>query len=252
MPSRRLPNSVPTTLHGLKTPRDFYLLTPLPADRAIDAATFAKLDPADPNSFLNRWLKELGDIGMAKAAGTPITGRLQPRKERVALLVSHFHQVLDLGITRSAFAAGARSYYGRDAHDTRIPDLSTYEDIAAAADNVKKGEADRQTAEGASFIPMAMPSAAEVETARVQFQTEWDLSKQAGVTLDREEEEAGALYPEALALAVDIVEQVEYFYRKDTNDASRRQKCTRWGVVYIYEPNEPGAPPPANPPAPAP
>ena len=251
MPSRRLPNSVPTTLHGLRTARDFHLLTPLPADRAIDAATFAKLDPAAPTSFLNRWLKELGDIATAKAAGTPITERLQPKKDRVALLVSHFHQVLDLGITRGTFAAGARSYYGRDAHDTRIPDLSTYEDIATAAENVKQGEADRQTAEGASFIPMAMPGAAEVEAARVQFKTELDLSKQADVTLDREEEEAGALYPEGLALAVDIVEQVEYFFRKDPNDASRRQKCTRWGVVYIFEPGEAPAPVPTpTPPTP--
>lgn len=257
MPSRRLPNSVPTTLHGLKTARDFYLLTPTAADRAIDAATFAKLDPAMADSFLNRWLKELGDVGLAKAAGTPITERLQPKKDRVALLVSHFHQVLDLGITRGTFAAGARSYYGRDAHDTRIPDLSTYEDIALAADNVRKGEADRLTAEGANFIPMAMPGAAEVEVARVQFKTELDLSKLADVTLDREEEEAGALYPEAQALAVDIAQQVEHFHRKDPNDASRRQKCTRWGVVYVFEPNEPGAPPPvtpppANPPAPTP
>ena len=204
MPSRRLPNSVPTTVHGLKTARDFYLLTLLPAARAIDAATFAKLDPAAPASFLNRWLKELGDIGTARAAGTPITERLQPRKDRVALLVSHFHQVLDLGITRGTFAAGARSYYARDARDTRIPDLSTYEDIATAAADIKKGEADRQTAEGANFIPMTLPSAAEVETARVQFKTELDLSKQAAVTLDREEEEAGALYPEAQALAADI------------------------------------------------
>ena len=252
MPSRRLPNSVPTALLGLKTARDFYLLTPVPADRAIDAATFAKLDPADPTSFLNRWLKELGDIGTAEAAGTPITKRLQPKKDRAALLVSHFHQVLDLGITRGTFAAGARSYYGRDAHDTRIPDLSTYEDIATAADDIKKGEADRQTAEGANFIPMALPSAAEVETARVQFKTDLDLSKQAGVTLDREEEEAGALYPEGLALAVDIVEQVEYFFRKDPNDASRRQKCTRWGVVYVFEPGEPPDPAPAPPTPPAP
>lgn len=252
MPSRRLPNSVPTTLHVLKTARDFYLLTALPADRAIDAATFAKLDPAIPTSFLNRWLKEIGDVGTAKAAGTPITDRLQPKKDRAALLVSHFHQTLDLGITRGTFAAGARSYYGRDAHDTRIPELSTYEDIALAAEAIKQGEADRQTAEGANFLPMALPSAAEVEAARVQFKTELDLSKQADVTLDREEEEAGALNPEGLALAVDIIKQVEHFYRHETNDASFRQKCTRWGVVYVFEPGEQPDPAPVNPPAPNP
>lgn len=125
MPSRRLPNSVPTAVHVLKTARDFYLLTALPADRAIDAATFAKLDATILASFLNRWLKELGDIGTAKAAGTTITDRLQPKKDRAALLISHFHQGLDRGITRGAFAPGARSYYARDAHDTRIPELYT-------------------------------------------------------------------------------------------------------------------------------
>ncbi len=243
MPSRRLPNSVPTTLHTLTTARDFYLLTPLAADRAIDAATFDQLDPAVPTSFLNRWLKELGEVGLARAAQTPITDRLQPKKDRAALLISHFHQVLDLGIKRGAFAAGARSYYGRDTHDTSIPELSTYEDIANAAAAIKQGEADRQTAEGAAFVAMSNPSAAEVETARVAFKTDLDLSKQADVNLDRESDEAGALYPEALALAVDINKQVEHFYRHETDPGSFRTKCQRWGVVYVFEPNEPQAPP---------
>ena len=249
MPSRRLPNSVPTALHTLTTARDFYPLTPNAADRAIDAATFAKLDPAVTTSFLNRWLKEIGEVGVARAAQTPITERLQPKKDRAALLISHFHQVLDLGIKRGTYAAGARSYYGRDAHDTSIPDLSTYEDIANAAANIKTGETDRLAAEGAAFVAMSNPSAAEVETARVQYKTDLDLNKQADVTLDREAEEASALYPEALTLAVDINEQVEFFYRHDTDASSRRQKCERWGVVYVFEPNEP-QPPPPNPPAP--
>jgi hypothetical protein len=30
--------------------------------------------------------------------------------------------------------------------------------------------------------------------------------------------------------------------RKDPDDASRRQKCERWGVVYAFDANEPGAP----------
>ena len=257
MPSRRLPNSMPAVIRTLKTARDASKNTPIAADRAISAEQWAKLDDAAPASFLNKLLKEASDVNLALAAQAPLSTQFGQVYARLTLYVSHFHQVLDLGITRGTFAAGARSYYGRDAHDTRIPDLSTYEDIATAAENVKQGEADRLTAEGASFIPMAMPGAAEVEVARVQFKTELDLSKLADATLDREEEEAGALNPEAQALAVDIAQQVEHFYRKDTNDASRRQKCTRWGVVYVFEPNEPGAPPPvtpppANPPAPTP
>lgn len=88
-----------------------------------------------------------------------------------------------------------------------------------------------------------------METARVQLKTELDLSKQADVNLDRESEEAGALTPEGQALAVDIVQQVEHFYRHDPDDASRRTKCTRWGVTYVFEHGE-QPDPPADPPAP--
>ena len=90
-----------------------------------------------------------------------------------------------------------------------------------------------------------------------------DQAQQAEVKTNREQEEAKALYPEAQELAVDICDTAEYFYRKDPEPSSRRAKCRRWGVVYIYDTNEPidpgdttgqttggGAPPPEPPPAP--
>jgi hypothetical protein len=40
---------------------------------------------------------------------------------------------------------------------------------------------------------------------------------------------------------------VEFFFRKDTNDGSRRTKCERWGVVYHFEPGEQPPTPPAPP-----
>ena len=73
-------------------------------------------------------------------------------------------------------------------------------------------------------------------------------SRQAQTHTDTQREEAQALYPEAQALAVDICDTVEFFYRKDPNASSRRQKAMRWGVVYLYEPGEtPDPAPPPNP-----
>ena len=54
---------------------------------------------------------------------------------------------------------------------------------------------------------------------------------------------------------MDICDTVEFFYRKDPDASSRRQKCARWGVVYMFEPHETpdpapgggGTPTPANP-----
>ncbi len=245
MPSRRLPNTMPAVLRTLKAARDTYKNTPVAADRAISAAQFALLDDALPASLLNRLLKEASDVDLAQAAQAPLTTELARVAARLTMYVSHFHQVLDLGITRGAFAAGARGYYGRDIHATTIPDLSDYDAVAEAAAKTTAGETARGIAEGAGYTPMALPNASELAMLAGQFDTLRHQVQTAEVRTDREREEAGALYPEAQAAAVDICDTVEFFYRKDPDASSRRVKAMRWGVVYLYETHEtpdPGAP----------
>ncbi len=245
MPYRRLPNSMPAVLRTLKAARDTYKNTPVAADRAISAAQFALLDDALPASLLNRLIKEASDVDLAQAAQAPLTTALAQTAARLTMFVSHFHQVLDLGILRGTFAAGARGYYGRDIHATTIPDLSDYDAVQEAADRLTAGETARGIAEGAAYVPMQLPNASEVALLDAQFHTLRSQAQAAEVRTDREQEEASALYPDAQALAVDICDTVEFFYRKDPDASSRRVKAMRWGVVYIYEPNEtpdPGAP----------
>lgn len=236
---------MPAVIRTLKTKRDTWKNTPNAADRAISPDHWAKLDDTNPNSFLNRFLKEASDVDLAQAAQAPLTTELAQVAARVTMFVSHFHQVLDLGIARGAFQGGARSYYGRDISAGSIPDLTTYDAVAEAAENIVTGEAARQTAEGPASVPMALPSAAEVATLSTQFRTLRAQSRQAQTTTDREREEVGALYAEAQALAVDICDTVEFFYRKDPDAASRRAKAARWGVVYIYDQGETPEPAPA-------
>jgi hypothetical protein len=255
MPARRLPNSVPAVLRTLKTAHDAWKITPNAADRAITAEHWAKLDDAAPESLLNRLVKEASDVDLAQAAQAPLTSELARVAGRLTQAISHFHQVLDLGIARGAFAAGARSCYGRDVTATTIPALSDYPAVADAAEHIVTGEAARKTAEGAAHVPMALPSAAEVGALRTQFNTLRAQSQSAQATTDRQRDELNAIYPEAQSLAVDICDTVEFFYRKDPDAASRRAKCQRWGVVYLYEggaptPPEPVPPTPVTPPAP--
>lgn len=251
MPYRRLPNSMASILRTLKTARDAWKNTPLPADRALSTEHWAKLDDADPASFLNRLLKEASDVDLALAAQAPLSTQFGQVYARLTLFVSHYHQVLDMGITRDTFADGARSYYGRDIGSTTIPDLSNQTAVMEAAEKVVTGEAARFTAEAAAHVPMALPSASEVAALRTQFLTLFNQRDQALVKTDREREELMALYTEAQILAVDICDTVEFFFRKDTNDGSRRTKCERWGVVYHFEPGEGPAPVPTpTPPTP--
>jgi len=118
--------------------------------------------------------------------------------------------------------------------------------VAEAAGFIVSGEAARNTAEGPGYIPMALPWAAEVGTLLNQFNTLRNQAQQAQVATDQKQEVVSAIYPQAQALAVDICDTVEFFYRKDLDDASRRTKCSRWGVVYLYD--QPAAPTPPTPP----
>ena len=205
-----------------------------------------------PTSLLNVLIKDTSDVDLAQAAQAPLTTQLALVAARLTMFCSHFHQVLDLGIARGTFQAGARSYYDRDVNATAIPDLSSHDAVAEAAGFIVSGETARHTAEGAAYVAMTLPSAAEIGALLTQFNTVRNQSQQAQVTTDQKQEVVSALYPQAQALAVDICDTVEFFYRKDPDPASFRTKCQRWGVVYVYEP-PPAAPaptPPPNPPHP--
>ena len=238
MPSRRLPNSIPAVLRTLTTARDTYLNVTAPAERPLSAAQWAKLDPADPAALLNRLLKEASDVDKALAAQVPLSTQVARTMARLTMFVSHFHQVYDLGVARGTFTAGARALFGRDASAGALPDLSSHDAVALAAGKVVEGEAARQTAEGAAYRPMALPSAAEVGALVTEFNGERASSQLSQMRTDTQREELQALYPEAQALAVDICDTVEFFYRGDKSAPSRRQKSRRWGVVYLYDDNE--------------
>ncbi len=250
MPYRRLPNTVAAVIRTLKTARDQYKNTANAADRAISAEQFAKLtDTGTPASLLTRFEKEANDVDLALAAQGAQTTDLSQKAARATMAVSHFHQVFDLGVARGVFPASARRFYGRDITATTVPSLSTYDAVAEAAQKIVDGEAARAQAEGGSYVAMAMPSATEVHDALTAFGGARTAAQSATEKTDREREEAGALYAEAQVLAADICDTVEFFYRNDPGAGSRRQKCERWGVVYVFGQGEqPAPPPPPNPP----
>ncbi len=233
MPTRILPKSFPAIIRTLTIARDEYLLVTSPTARAISAEQFAKLDAANPASLLSRLLAAASGLNTALATQAPVSEQLAEVFERLAVHVSHFHQVLDLGIARGEFAGGARSYYHREVSATAVPDVSTHAAVAEAAEHVVNGEAARQTAEGAAFIAMSHPTAAQVDALRTEFATLRTQGDTAQVNTGERRDELWTFFDEAQALAVDLCDTVEFFYRKDPDAASRRVKCQRWGVTYL-------------------
>lgn len=238
MPYRRLPNTISAVLRTLTTARDAW--KQFSDARLIKPEHWAKLDDGDPASLLHRLLKEAGDVPLALAAQAPLTDAANKALARLTLYVSHFHQVYDFGVARGVFTAGGRAYYGREVGAASLPDLSSTAAVLEAAGKIAPGETRRAQAGGAGHVPMALPSAAQVAAILAEVEPLHRQSEAAKAHTDRQQEELGALYPEAQKLAVSICNTVEFNLseREALESGGRRRIARLWGVVYIYEPQE--------------
>jgi hypothetical protein len=161
MPARRLPNTTSAVIRSLSAARDAY--NQFPDNRLITTAHWAALDPSgSPASLLTRFLKEAGDVPLALAAQAPLTDAFGKSLARLTLHVSHFHQVLDFAIERGLLPPASRAFYDRDLSATTLPPLGNAAEVLDAAAKIPSGESARANAEGASHVPMAMPSASEI------------------------------------------------------------------------------------------
>jgi hypothetical protein len=247
MPNRRLPNTISSVIRTLTTARDAW--KQFPNDRLITAAHWAKLDDSKADSFLNKLIKEAGDVPNALAAQAPLTDALSQAIARLTLYVSHFHQVYDFGVARGIFTAGGRAFYDRDVNATALPDLSTIGNVIDAAAKIAPGELARKAAEGAKHIPMALPSAAEVAAVHADAVAKRAASETAKLNTDTQEGELAALYPEAQKLAVSLINTIEFTLgeREGLDDSGMRRIARAWGVVYVNEDGSAEVPPPPTP-----
>jgi hypothetical protein len=249
---RKIPNTVTGFIRSLKKTAKTYRNTADVGKRAIGAALYAQINDQDPTSFLSRLILEKGQVGMAGAVRGTLTEQVKGKFEQLAMYCSHFHQVLDMGIQRGDFQAGARSFYDRDLHASAIPTFGSYDDADEGAVTIVEGETNRQTAEGVNFKPMALPSADDVRVLQEDFAGLRNQAQTAGTQSNQEQEEVGALFDQARALVIEVWDTVEFFFRHDLDPGSRRDKCAEWGVVYVGDPGETPEPPPVDPPTPPP
>ena len=235
MPSRRLPNTISSVTRTLTAARDAY--NQFPENRLITAAHWAKLNSADPASLYSRFIKEAGDIPLAMANQGPLTDAFAKLLARLTLHVSHFHQVFDFGVERGVFPAASRAFYDRDLTAATLPPLSTAAEVMEAAAKITTGETARSTSEAEAYIPMALPSAAQVTALHSDTVAAHAASETAKLNTDTQQGELAVLYPAAQALAVSLINTIEFNLaeRTDLDAPGRRRIARAWGVVYIND-----------------
>ena len=272
---RRSPQSWESILLALNTASTTSVATPEVAKNPLTADHKAKIDRTVTTSFLSVVIRKAAAVEAALAAQGPITREVERLAPDLRMICAHFHQVMDFGILRQVFPSGpgARSFYGRDLTECPIPALVTYDDLEKVYKKIVSGETARATAEGpgtpatldaglhldegvradslvGGYVPMAMPSAAEVGEVGDAFSAVRVQSLLAQRKTNEAREALQELWDAALALVLDIWDTVEFFYRHDPDPSSFRAKCAEWGVVYIYvQDDEPTPPAPTPPPA---
>ena len=168
-----------------------------------------------------------------------------------------FHHVRASGCPRNSFScpaahAGAPKIPSPALPHTREPQKSPFQPSGRPAASKDRFPTHPRTRAGQKTVFQRTCAWFSPERpVRSAFTTARNPKNLALAKTDREREEASALLPEALERCKDLYDTVEYFYRKDTDDGSRRTKCARWGVQYASDPSEP-ATPPANPNLPTP
>lgn len=241
MPFRRLPDSDVARLQALQAAADRAGVTD-PAELAFSATTKTALD-----AMLPRWKTELDERGQALAAQAQATELVQAQKARLRMWLSHFFQVLNMGIDRGVFAAGDRASYQLDVSQTSLPSLTTEADLLMWGERVVSGEATRTTA-GGTALPF--PTAADVDAELTAFRTLRDEQSSRQQAHDAEQQDVVDLRDEVDSLVRDIWDEVEFQFRREPSTTLRR-RSRDYGVTYVSRPGEPDEsqePPPEEPP----
>lgn len=154
--------------------------------------------------------------------------------KKAKLYISHFVQVVNLGIARNEHPEKIRKYYGLQENDNKVPALNNEKDIFEWGTNVIEGEAER-IAKGLS--PITNPTGAMVKVMFERFnnayQKQQALKDKSQHTLNRVIE----LREKADSLIVNLWNEIENTFEKLPQDL-KREKASEYGIVYVFRKNE--------------
>ena len=80
---------------------------------------------------------------------------------------------------------------------------------------------------------MSNPSAAQVQSKYNDYDSKHKLQSEMKDAFNKAQKQTGKMFEPVKQLVVDIWDEVEFFFRHEKPESSKRRKCREWGVVYI-------------------
>lgn len=196
---------------------------------AISQETYDLLE-----DFLPDFVKEVDDSSFALYEQTGVTKQKYEVLEKLRMTISHFIQTFNNAIARGIFDANERSLFKLDVNSNTVPYLRKEADVINWSLNLMTGE-EKRLDEGKD--PVTLPAIDEISDLFTEYN---DLNNQQSTLkdkYDKELEDVAALMDEALDLCNDIIDEVEFFFRKE-KPSSKRANCREYGVIYVSRPGE--------------
>ena len=245
MPFRHLPDSVIQRLAALHGAHTKWNSTAAP-DRLLSAAHFAALDLTNPASLHSVYQRDIGESATALALQAGRTSEHDIAIGVLGMVVSHFIQVFNFGVSRGVFQRSDRAFYGLDVNRADVPPLQSHAEIDGWAHKLIDGEAARLAAQPGATA-MALPAASAISAALADVEAARESQTTAKDSYDNELADVENNRLAVDALISDMWDTIEFNLRS-SDSPSKRRRAREWGVVYLTRPGE--TPDPETPAAP--
>lgn len=228
MPYRRLPKTDAARLRALKTVLDNNEIYTA-RNRFISWDTINRAQPA-----YDRLLTAAEQYRVSYSAQLRSSGKTERLQRNTAMYVSHFLQVLMMGVERGEIKRQALSLYGLSEDASSLPVFKS------AASLIKLG---RQTVEGekarvkAGGRPIYNPTIGMVNTHLDIFEECYEQQKRLQERTAKAIESLRQIRPEVDSVLLDLWNQIEANF-KDEPVETRLDHCRQFGVIYYYRKNE--------------
>ncbi len=228
MPYRRLPNTDQARLRALKAAMNKGSLLS-PAGLAFSQKSLLQL-----KSFHPHFEQVLTQYQQNRDRQAKIGKLLMDQFRAARLYVSHFLQVINLCIARGELKPDIRQFYGIDVDERSIPEIGTEQLLLHWGKSVIEGE-EQRIAKGATRI--YNPSLAMVRVKFEKFLELYNTHKDLLNTSQKLLDKVVEFRTQSDALITNIWNEIEATHDHLEPDL-KREKCTEYGVVYVYRPTE--------------
>jgi len=230
MPYRRLPNTDAARIRAIKKALEMY------PDDNIDKAPYSLKLEGTIKKFLPNFEIAVNNSKEARERQIKNSHKFLKDTKKARLYISHFIQVLNFCIIRGEIKPCARTYFGLNEKDSKLPSLLTEQEILEWGEKVLKGDKERLNDRCGN--PIYSPSAALVRVNFEDFKKSYYFHKGLQKNVTRFSKKVSQLRTKADEIILELWNSIEHSYFYIQDETKRRELCEKFGITYIYRKGE--------------